>query len=521
MSARRGMPLLSGPPPPAITQEQSCRKCNKEFNMLFARSRRCNHCGYSYCHSCSDYQALMPRGDNSGYDPMPVCAYCIESINITAAGKGQLRGLSLAKLKKYAKDYGIDVHNVVEKDDLIDRIIGARAPNGCLPPARERYYRMNAIPDRSSERPRGILSRAMQAMNAEFQSGSASPQQNSSQQQRPQAQPRPRTTSQPSSFPRPDLEPDRPYYPPPFSPPPGTAYRNMNMPRPETSYPPPQGPPPNSTYQYNTNMPQPSFPRSNPQPNIPPRRSTPTGQQARSPSHLNVPPTSTRPRSASAPRTPTNASRASSPARAPLPSLDELLSLPRSEVQTLPISTLKAVLFRNHVNASMVVEKSELVSKVQALIDDERAEREAHARREEEEEREMQEALERSRREHEQHEQAQAREREEQQVQAAEQDSPSDDASTQPPPSSPSPEPNAEAPRGKLSAKAQTMASHLERTGLCVICQDEEANIAIVDCGHLCMCRPCSDLIMNSTRECPLCRTRIITEARLLRIFKS
>ena len=38
---------------------------------------------------------------------------------------------------------------------------------------------------------------------------------------------------------------------------------------------------------------------------------------------------------------------------------------------------------------------------------------------------------------------------------------------------------------------------------------------------HLAMCRACSDLIMNSTRECPLCRTRIVTEARLLRIFKA
>lgn len=60
-----------------------------------------------------------------------------------------------------------------------------------------------------------------------------------------------------------------------------------------------------------------------------------------------------------------------------------------------------------------------------------------------------------------------------------------------------------------------------ERSGLCVICQDAEANIAIVDCGHLAMCRECSDLVMQSSRECPLCRTRIITEARLLRIFKT
>ena len=45
---------------------------------------------------------------------------------VTAAGKGQLRAQSLAKLKKYAQDYHINVNNVVEKDDLIDRIIGAR-----------------------------------------------------------------------------------------------------------------------------------------------------------------------------------------------------------------------------------------------------------------------------------------------------------------------------------------------------------------------------------------------------------
>ncbi|KAJ7064843.1 hypothetical protein C8F01DRAFT_1128409 [Mycena amicta] len=60
-----------------------------------------------------------------------------------------------------------------------------------------------------------------------------------------------------------------------------------------------------------------------------------------------------------------------------------------------------------------------------------------------------------------------------------------------------------------------------EGVGLCVICQEEEATIAIVDCGHLAMCRPCSELVMNTTRECPLCRTPIVTEARLLKIFRS
>ena len=119
-SSMRGMPLLSGPLPDASLRDRdersdmSCRKCNKEFNVLFTRGRRCQHCsespllgdhaslqlesvlwwmpmvvwpkadyriyiGYTYCNSCSDYQALMPRiGLDSGYDRVPVCAFCIQ-----------------------------------------------------------------------------------------------------------------------------------------------------------------------------------------------------------------------------------------------------------------------------------------------------------------------------------------------------------------------------------------------------------------------------------------------------------
>ncbi|KAJ6589146.1 hypothetical protein B0H19DRAFT_231876 [Mycena capillaripes] len=60
-----------------------------------------------------------------------------------------------------------------------------------------------------------------------------------------------------------------------------------------------------------------------------------------------------------------------------------------------------------------------------------------------------------------------------------------------------------------------------KRSGLCVICQDEEAIMAVVDCGHLAMCRGCSEQVMRTSPECPLCRTRIVTEARLIRIFKT
>lgn len=37
----------------------------------------------------------------------------------------------------------------------------------------------------------------------------------------------------------------------------------------------------------------------------------------------------------------------------------------------------------------------------------------------------------------------------------------------------------------------------VERDGLCVVCQDQEAQLAVVDCGHLSMCQDCSKLVMN------------------------
>jgi len=158
-------------------------------------------------------------------------------------------------------------------------------------------------------------------------------------------------------------------------------------------------------------------------------------------------------------------------------------------IKVLSVGVLKGILFQNHVNARLILEKSDLVNKVVTLVEDERMDRERKAREEEQEERAME---------------AERRMKEESKTDKGEKGQSTD--STKPAP---------------LPPKAQAMAATLERTGLCVICQDEEANIAIVDCGHLAMCRGCSDLIMNSSRECPLCRTRIVTEQRLLRIYKT
>jgi hypothetical protein len=45
---------------------------------------------------------------------------------VTAAGRNQLKAMTLAKLKRYINAYNIRIDRAVEKDDLIDAIIMAR-----------------------------------------------------------------------------------------------------------------------------------------------------------------------------------------------------------------------------------------------------------------------------------------------------------------------------------------------------------------------------------------------------------
>jgi hypothetical protein len=130
------------------------------------------------------------------------------------------------------------------------------------------------------------------------------------------------------------------------------------------------------------------------------------------------------------------------------------------EVSHLSIGALKGVLFQNHVNARLLLEKSDLVGRVHALLGDERQERarEAaiHAREEEETI-----ARQRAMMEEQYHREEQAR-------QDREQAHFGDEAQHFEP---------------KAPPPMMGTAADLERNGLCVVCQDEEANIAIVDCG--------------------------------------
>jgi len=134
-------------------------------------------------------------------------------------------------------------------------------------------------------------------------------------------------------------------------------------------------------------------------------------------------------------------------------------------IASLSIGALKSILFINHVNAGMILEKGELVKKVKDLVEEERRGRERQRILEEQEE---QERIERQRVMMEEYERSHREKGERENTERTE--SPGASSSTVPQP---------------LPPKAQAMASNLERNGLCVVCQDEEANIAIVDCGYV------------------------------------
>ena len=188
------------------------------------------------------------------------------------------------------------------------------------------------------------------------------------------------------------------------------------------------------------------------------------------------------------------------------------------DLRSLPVSVLKEILFHNHVNARLLIEKSDLVEKVTTLIADERRERERQdvfRQMEEEQERLRQMEMEAetySERLDELHLNSEPqRPRQTPDVDPEPtpdtgfgQD-PEDPASSNdtnqpiptvntedvtpplvvPTPSEQQTATNTPAPPRPMSGVTSrpSMAINLERNGLCVICQDEEANIAIVDCG--------------------------------------
>jgi hypothetical protein len=145
--------------------------------------------------------------------------------------------------------------------------------------------------------------------------------------------------------------------------------------------------------------------------------------------------------------------------------LASLLDKSRDDISSYSVSNLKGILQANHVNARLILEKGELVEKVMALIEVEKRDR---AR-----ERAIHEAEERAVLEQQRQRMEQLKQDAERRARASASGSTSPTRVRSPPPTRPtSPRPT-----------PVLATSYVERDGLCVICQDEESNVAVVDCG--------------------------------------
>ncbi|WRT66934.1 uncharacterized protein IL334_003899 [Kwoniella shivajii] len=453
-----GLPILSGPPP--VTESSNCRQCNKEFNFIFRRKHTCGHCGYEYCSNClSDGQALMPRrvnqnssqqsnGNNVPSGPSSIFAEIKE---------GFKEGFGLDEKSSgsngNASGSGYEVESVCLPCLTMLQVTAANLTQlRALPIKRlKEYLAAYNIPCIGPKEKEDFVQAVIRARNPN--TGCLSPEAESYYRRRsvPKLGQIP---SQPSTRPI-SSHTARP--PPPTSnharPPPPNAANNYRSP-----------PPPSSSNQ--AYRPAQSTARPSP---TPPRQAQPTlrpSQQAR--------PQPPRPQASPAPPPP------------PIPTILSLVSLPKSYLSSLSIGTLKAILYENHVRVDFkqVLEKEQLIDRVNELISDERK------------------RLERQR-------------IEEERLAAGESIPETNGTST----------PEGESVEGEngedKTKKVPTGPMPEVERGLCVVCQDEEATLAVVDCGHLCMCAHCSDLIMATSQECPLCRTRIVTPQRLIRIYRT
>lgn len=173
------------------------------------------------------------------------------------------------------------------------------------------------------------------------------------------------------------------------------------------------------------------------------------------------------------------------------------------DLRSLPVGVLKEILFHNHVNTRLLIEKSDLVERVKTLITDERRERERQEmfrQMEEEQERLRQMQMEAetyTERLDELHLDSEPQGPQQtpnvvpehtldtglgQGPEAPELSSDTDRSIPTPPERETAADTPTPRPMSGLNSRP-AMAINLERNGLCVICQDEEANIAIVDCG--------------------------------------
>ncbi|KDR80146.1 hypothetical protein GALMADRAFT_265323 [Galerina marginata CBS 339.88] len=463
------LPILTGP------KDKACRSCAQTFSII-SPAKRCHHCGYHYCRKCSNYWAAWPTVPmgrlGSEHKAKRVCCFCVRFLKITATGGMYLTAareeFPTGLLLEYALAYDIQVNPgfkpspLTPKADLV-RAITALSKDGCscLPRTNERYYRQHSVPDNIPQAQMGISKSLVYPRPLTMAWGSHTP------------------WTKPSHNVSPSLEALRVG----FSEPSNSATRNSAQLQ--------------ATHSINSSQPP--------------------------------------------------------AALATGPTLDELLAMDVESIEDLNVNVLKSIVDAHHGRSNIDAQydnfgRDTLVQMVHALVHAERAEREQQLGFAE-----ILEGIE-SLRLLEVRDPAQTVSGSPRVSRIGERtdtesglggarggrlrdgfdtslnsvfvtsDSIWTPHLTEVPPSTHAPVPPEprSAPDG-LKGPPYSPISDISlnsNTGLCVVCQDEEASMAVITCGHMALCKGCSEIIMESTRECPLCRTGIATKSHIIRIFR-
>nr|XP_018264077.1 uncharacterized protein I303_03955 [Kwoniella dejecticola CBS 10117]OBR86235.1 hypothetical protein I303_03955 [Kwoniella dejecticola CBS 10117] len=420
---------VSGPPP--VIESSNCRQCNKEFNFIFRRKHVCGHCGYEYCSNClSDGQALMPRKAGQGSS---------SSTNPSSNGPGSIfseikeglrEGLGLDE-KSNNVGSGYEVESVCLPCLSMLQVTAANLTQlRALPIKRlKEYLAAYNIPCVGPKEKEDFVQAVIRARNPS--TGCLSHEAESYYRRRsvPKSGKPPTsssTTPTPSTTPRPRPAPQTYTQ---ARPPPTSPYNTHARP------PPPQG--------YHARPPPPQQSYRPPPPNNTPRPAQPTPRPAQARSTPAVP------RSQASP----------APPPPPVPTILSLVSLPRSYLASLSIGTLKAILYENHVRVDFkqVLEKEQLIDRVNELIVDERK------------------RLERQRIEEERLANPVSAPNGTPTPLSEDKETSQDDETGA----------NGDGETATQNKKVPTGPPPEIDRGLCVVCQDEEATLAVVDCGLL------------------------------------
>ncbi|CAO3563351.1 unnamed protein product [Mortierella alpina] len=448
--------------PPFKTGAKSCSRCGKDFH-LFRSKKNCYNCGSMVCESCSIFRVKLPQ---FGYlHDVRCCAYCAHFLQLYKMDYAGLSRLNVKTLRGYLLSYNIPTQGMLEKQDLI-RAIQSYKP---IPEESEQYFRQHLpdSPEKSSSlfddltnlgrsnSPSGSSQDSASSTSGEgwswdldkFFSKLFGPEESSnaasqSRGTRLQAGQQPRSTASQSgpaesngatsSTARQQAPASRPTYAPPRT---GVSQTNASY------------HPPGSSYRASTgNTPQASSSSTS--------RPTTTSSSTHSPRPAASSSQSSQPSGASRQPTPTADTSSStqhtsarSPASSSSPLTLEQLMNSKTEPSTLSIKAIKALLDHSCVTYMGIIEKRDLVERLQKLIDNTKAEQEML---------------------------------QEQEAKAA--------------------------PTTGKSSPGNTS----EDNNLCKICCDAALNCVMLNCNHMSTCMDCGKLIMEGSRMCPICREYVV-----------